>query len=101
MIPTPLWAVLLFIAVVIFVYMLFFADRAEGAITQAVLMGSITSIIVAILLLIRFLDSPFHEGVGGVRPVAMERTLRIMDEELRIADRRIVLPCDAEGTAVS
>lgn len=100
-IPTPLWAVLLFIAVVIFVYMLFFADRAEGAITQAVLMGSITSIIVAILLLIRFLDSPFHEGVGGVRPVAMERTLRIMDEELRIADRRIVLPCDAEGTAVS
>jgi amino acid transporter len=100
-IPTPLWVVLLFIAVVIFVYMLFFADRAEGAITQAVLMGSVTAVIVAMLLLIRFLDSPFHTGVGGVRPVAMERTLRIMDEQLRIADRRIVLPCDAEGTAVS
>lgn len=100
-IPTPLWIVLLFIAVVIFVYMLFFADRAEGAITQAVLMGSVTAVIVAMLLLIRFLDSPFHTGVGGVRPVAMERTLRIMDEQLRIADRRIVLPCDAEGTAVS
>ena len=44
-IPTPLWIVLLFISVVIFVFMLFFADRAEGAITQAVLMGSVISVI--------------------------------------------------------
>ncbi|MGH3083306.1 MAG: hypothetical protein ACRDNP_04480 [Gaiellaceae bacterium] len=100
-IPTPLWIVLIMIAAVIFVFMLFFADPAEGAITQAVLMGSVVSVIAAMLLLIRFLDSPFHSDIGGVRPVAMERTLRIMDEELRIADRRIVLPCDAEGTAVS
>ena len=100
-IPTPLWIVLLFISVVIFVFMLFFADRAEGAITQAVLMGSVVSVIAAMLLLIRFLDSPFHSEVGGLRPVAMERTLRDMDEEIRITGRRIVLPCDAEGTAVS
>jgi amino acid transporter len=100
-IPTPLWVVLLFIAVVIFVFMLFFADRGEGPITQAVLMGSVVAVIVAMLLLIRFLDNPFHTDVGGVRPVAMERTLRIMDEELRIADRSIVLRCDAEGTVVS
>jgi amino acid transporter len=100
-IPSPLWVVLLFIAAVIFVFMLFFADRGEGPITQAVLMGSVVSIIVAMLLLIRFLDSPFHTDVGGVRPVAMERTLRIMGEELRIADRPIVLPCDARGAPVS
>jgi Protein of unknown function (DUF4239) len=100
-IPTPLWIVLLFISVVIFVFMLFFADRAEGPITQAVLMGSVTAVIAAMLLLIRFLDSPFHSGVGGVRPVAMERTLRVMEEEIRITGRRIVPPCDAEGTAVS
>ena len=100
-IPTPLWIVLLFISVVIFIFMLFFADSSEGAITQAVLMGSVVSVIVAMLLLIRFLDSPFHTDVGGLRPVAMERTLRIMAEELRIADRSIVLPCDARGAAVS
>ena len=100
-IPTPLWVVLLFIAAVIFVYMLFFADRGEGPITQAVLMGSVVAVIVAMLLLIRFLDNPFHTDVGGVRPVAMERTLRIMDEELRIADRGIVPPCDAEGRTLS
>jgi hypothetical protein len=96
-IPTPLWVVLLFISVVIFVYMLFFADRSEGAITQAVLMGSVATVVVAMLLLIRFLDSPFHEGVGGVRPVAMERTLDIIDQALRAANQRVTLPCDAKG----
>jgi succinate dehydrogenase/fumarate reductase cytochrome b subunit len=99
-IPAPLWIVLMFISLVIFVYMLFFADRGEGAATQAVLMGSIASVVVAMLLLISFLDSPFHEGVGGVRPVAMERTLRIMDEQLRIVNRSAELPCDARGSAV-
>jgi hypothetical protein len=99
-IPTPLWVVLLFIALVIFVFMLFFADSAEGLITQAVLMGTVTSVIVAMLLLIRFLDSPFHRGIGGVRPVAMERTLRIIDQELLIANVRVVVPCDANGTAL-
>ena len=98
-IPTPLWVALFFIAVVIFVFMLFFADSGEGPITQAVLMGTVASVIVAMLLLIRFLDSPFHSGIGGVRPVAMERTLRIIDQELRVTNRRAALPCDANGTA--
>lgn len=100
-IPTPLWVVLVLISVVIFVFMLFFADRSEAAVTQAVLMGSVTTVIVAMLLLIRFLDHPFHEGVGGVRPVAMERTLRIVDEALRAVDARVVLPCDARGNPAS
>jgi hypothetical protein len=100
-IPTPLWVVLLFISVVIFVFMLFFADRAEGAITQAVLMGSVASVIVAMLLLIGFLDNPFHKGVGGVRPVAMERTLDIIDQALQAANRSVTLPCDARGNPAS
>ena len=85
-IPTPLWVVLLIISVVIFVFMLFFADSGEGAITQAVLMGSVASVIVSMLLLIRFLDIPFHQGVGGVRPVAMERTLDIVDQALQAVE---------------
>lgn len=100
-IPIPLWMVLLFISVVIFVFMLFFADRTEGAITQAVLMGSVVSVIVAMLLLIGFLDNPFHKGAGGVRPVAMERTLDIIDQALRATNQRVQLPCDARGNAAS
>jgi hypothetical protein len=100
-IPTPLWVVLFFISIVIFVFMLFFADSGEGAATQAVLMGSVVSVIVAMLLLIRFLDSPFHEDVGGVKPVAMERTLRIIDESLEAAGARALVPCDERGNPVS
>src|SRR4029077_4648732 len=81
-IPTPLWIVLFFISGVIFLYMLFFADSSEGPFTQAMLMGSVTSVIVLMLLLLNFLDSPFHKGVGGLKPVAMQRTLLIMAQEL-------------------
>jgi hypothetical protein len=96
-IPTPLWVVLLLISSVIFVFMLFFADSGEGAATQALLMGSVTAVVASMLLLISFLDSPFHEGVGGVRPVAMERTLRIVDEALAAVDQGLEPPCDAQG----
>lgn len=100
-IPSPLWVVLFFISVVIFVYMLFFADSGEGPYTQAVLMGSVASVVTGMLLLIQFLDSPFHAGVGGVRPVAMERTLGIIDEELRITGLNLALPCDERGVRTS
>ncbi|HEX6569875.1 MAG TPA: hypothetical protein VF015_11940 [Acidimicrobiales bacterium] len=96
-IPTPLWVVLFFISGVIFVYMLFFADRGERAIVQALLMGSVVSVIVTMLILLQFLDNPFHGGVGSLQPVAMERTLVILDEELQITDRDVQLPCDARG----
>jgi hypothetical protein len=100
-IPTPLWVALLLISVVVFVFMLFFADKAESAVTQAVLMGSVATVIVSMLLLIRFLDNPFHEGVGGIEPVAMERTLRIADEALQAVDARVQVPCDARGNPTS
>jgi hypothetical protein len=85
----------------VFVFMLFFADPGEGAVAQGVLMGSVATVVVSMLLLIAFLDSPFHRGIGGVRPAAMERTLRIVDESLRAVGENVPLPCDAHGTPVS
>jgi hypothetical protein len=96
-IPTPLWIVLFFISAVIFVFMLFFADSGERAVTQALLMGAVSAVIVTMLLLLNFLDNPFHTGVGGLRPVAMERTLRIVDEALGATDRDVRIPCDDAG----
>jgi hypothetical protein len=99
-IPTPLWIVLFVIDGVIFVYMLFFADRSERAVTQALLMGSVTAVIVLLLLLLSFLNNPFHSDVGGIRPVAMERTLRIVDEALRATGSEVRLPCYPKGNAL-
>ncbi|HEY2372265.1 MAG TPA: hypothetical protein VGH82_06920 [Gaiellaceae bacterium] len=96
-IPSPLWIVLFFIAGVIFVYMLFFADSGEGRVTQGLLMGAVTSVVVGMLLLVVFLNSPFHKGVGGLRPVAMERTLRIVDQALGATGKNVTIPCDAQG----
>ena len=98
-IPTTLWIVLFFIAAVILAYMLFFADRAERAVTQAMLIGSVVSVIAALMLLLHGLDSPFHERVGGLQPVAMERTLRMTDEALSAVGAQVQLPCDAAGQA--
>jgi hypothetical protein len=79
--------------------MLFFADSGERAITQGLLMGAVTAVIVTMLLLLTFLDNPFHTGVGGLRPVAMERTLRIVDQALGAADIEVPIPCDEQGNA--
>ena len=96
-IPDPLWVVLFFIAAVIFVFMLFFADSGERAVIQALLMGTVVAVITTTLLLIGFLDHPFRPGFGGLRPVAMERTLRILDVQRRVVGDRGALPCDSGG----
>ncbi len=96
-IPTPLWIALFGIAAVIFVYVLFFADSAESAVTQGVLMGSVVAVIVALFLLLQFLDNPYRRGVGSLRPVAMERALRVIDRELEIVQFTAPLPCDQAG----
>ena len=97
-IPTQLWIVLFFIAAVIFVFTLFFADRGERAVVQSLLMGSVVSVIVTMLLLLYALDHPFNEGVGGLEPVAMERTLTLADEALAALGDDITIPCADDGT---
>jgi hypothetical protein len=96
-IPTTLWIVLFFIAAVIFAYMLFFADRGERVVVQGMLIGSVVAVIAALLLLLHGLDEPFHGGVGGLRPVAMERSLGMVDEALGSVGAQVRLPCDALG----
>ena len=100
-IPTPLWLVLLFTAAVIFAFTLFFADRGEPWFVQVLIMTSVVSVITGMLLLVRFLDDPFHGGIGGIKPLAMERTLDRTAEELRIAGLRLELPCDGQGRATT
>jgi hypothetical protein len=98
-IPSPLWLVLFFTSALIFVYMLFFADSGERAVVQAVLMGSVVAIVVSMLLLLQFLDDPYHAGIGRLRPVAMERALKVIEQEIPAAQRAMRLPCDARGNA--
>ena len=98
-IPSTLWIVLFTIGAVIFGYMLFFADSGEGPVTQGMLMGAVVSVITVLFLLLVTLDRPFHPGVGGLQPVAMERTLDRIDLALAAIRQNVTLPCDASGKA--
>ncbi|MBB5791319.1 DUF4239 domain-containing protein [Jiangella mangrovi] len=99
-IPAPMWIVLLFASVLIFFYMLFFADSGEAIQVQALLMGTVVSVITALLLLVQALNDPFHPGVGGLQPVAMERVLQVIDQELELVGTDDPPPCDDRGIAL-
>ncbi|MEI8412284.1 MULTISPECIES: bestrophin-like domain [unclassified Kribbella] len=96
-IPTPLWLVLSVISVVIFVYLLFFADRAERAVTQSLLMGSVTMVITLLLFLLVFFDHPHGDGVGRLQPTAMLRTVGVIDTQLEVVGLDVTPPCDDHG----
>ena len=97
-IPASIWLVLFLIALVVFAYMLFFADSDESAVAQAMLMGSATTVIVLTLTAINALNNPYRSGLGSIEPVAMERTLRILGSARAVVNERAPLPCDARGT---
>jgi hypothetical protein len=96
-IPDSLWIVVLLAAAVIFVHMLSFADSAERAASQAMLIGSATVIVVVTLLAIYALDNPYRPGVGSLRPIAMERALVMLDEARAAIDDTAPMPCDERG----
>jgi quinol-cytochrome oxidoreductase complex cytochrome b subunit len=99
-VPSTLWIALLIISSIIFLFMLFFADRGEGAATQGVLMGSVAATITILLLLIVFFDNPYNGGLGSLQPDSMGRALVIMDEAMAAEDIQVTPPCDDEGRAV-
>ena len=96
-IPVTLWIVLFVIGGLIFVYMLFFADSGEARRTQAMLMGSVTVVITMLFLLLVSLDRPYHKGVGSLKPFAMERSLRIVDDALAAVRAEVTVPCNEAG----
>jgi hypothetical protein len=100
-IPTSVWLVLILIAGVVFGFMLFFADSGEGVGAQAMLMGSAATVIVLTLAAINALNNPYRAGLGQIKPVAMQRSLRILDAERAIVNDRGPVPCDARGARVS
>jgi hypothetical protein len=100
-IPVPLWLVLFLSAALIFAYMLFFADSAERALSQAMLIGSAAAVVAATLLVINALDHPYRPGPGAIRPAAMERTLNVIEQARTAIGLSTRLPCDGNGTAVA
>jgi hypothetical protein len=96
-IPVPVWIVLFFSASLIIMYMLFFADSGERVIIQSLMIASVTAVMVASLLTLMVLDRPFSPDTGGLRPVAMERSLATLQEARSVLHLVDPLPCDEVG----
>ena len=95
--PSPLWIALFFISVVVLIYVLGFADSGERGWVQGLYIGSVVGVITTMLLLLAFLDDPFHGGVGGLQPSAMERTEVLIDQSLAVIGGTVTIPCDDQG----
>jgi hypothetical protein len=91
--PAPVWFILGLGALVTIGFAMFFADRREAFIVQASLIGSITALVVSGLLLIWFLDHPYENQSGSIKPDEMERQLVIVQSEQVSAPQL----CDSQG----
>ena len=96
-VPHPIWIVLLLSSTLVLVYVLFFADSGERAVFQGMLAGSVTAVVVASLLVLSSLNRPFDPDIGGIRPVAMQRSLEIIGSARVALGLDEPLPCDAVG----
>ena len=79
--PAPIWFILGLGAFVTIGFAMFFADRREHFIVQASLIGAITALVISGLLLIWFLDHPYENRAGSIKPDEMERQLVILESE--------------------
>ena len=82
-IPAAVWSMLVLGAVLTVVYVIVFADRRERWWTQAVMVGSITALIVSGLLVINFLDRPYLEDGAYIAPSEMATSARLMQDARR------------------
>jgi hypothetical protein len=65
--------------------------------SQGMLIGSATTVVTVTLLAIFALDNPYRPGMGSIQPVAMERSLRLLDQAREAVGDTVEPPCDAEG----
>ncbi len=95
-IPVAVWLILILGAGLTIAYLVVFADGRERWWTQAVMVGSITALVVAGLLVVSFLDRPYLEDGAYIAPSEMATTLRLIEAEVE-ADPAVLLPCDEQG----
>ena len=90
---TPVWVILILGGLVTLSFVILFTDRDESAIVQLSLMGTVAVLVSAALLLVAFLDHPYENESGSVKPTEMAHTLAGMHEEYPA----LVPPCTPTG----
>lgn len=95
--PPPVWAILALGGLLTVGWVLLFADRREHFAAQASVIGAVAASTAASLLLVWFLDHPYEDSAGSIRPTEMTEALEIVLEEHPL----IKPPCDEAGGVAS
>jgi hypothetical protein len=73
LVPWLVWVFLVAGGVIVVTFTAFFADSRERRLSQAMLMLAVSTMVTSSLLVIAFLDRPYHSD--SIKPSAMETTL--------------------------
>jgi|SRR5215211_359684 len=93
LVPPVLWLILIVGAVVVVAAVGFFADIREASVPQAAMIAAVALIVFSGLVLVRFLDRPYEDKSGSIKPTAMMRTLTQMQREHGQRNNRVAIPC--------
>jgi multisubunit Na+/H+ antiporter MnhB subunit len=96
-VPPLVWLALLLGGSLIIAYMCFYADRLERKISQAMMMAAVTAMVASGLLVVRFLDNPYENASGSIKPIAMTTTLEHIKADLGTPDGDAAIACDEHG----
>jgi hypothetical protein len=96
-VPSPVWIVILMGGAGVLAYVLLFADPRERFVSQAVMVGSVTTIIVGGLVLVYFLSHPYRDEPGSIRPTAMRHTIDVIEHDTHFTEGGFLHRCDAQG----
>ena len=96
-VPTPLWAILLLGGAITVAFTLSFADSGERFLVQALMVGAVTAIFFSSILFVNFLDHPYENSSGSIKPGEMTRTLEVMTADQKASEGDTQVPCDEEG----
>jgi ABC-type multidrug transport system fused ATPase/permease subunit len=92
LVPPLIWLILIIGAVVVIATVCFFADAEEARGPQGAMIAAVAAIVVSGLILVRFLDKPYENQSGSIRPTAMKRSLALMQGEQKRTGRAVI-PC--------
>jgi hypothetical protein len=96
-VPLPLWIVLLMGAVLTIGWVILSASRQGSFLVQAAVVASVAAMVTAALLLVNFLDQPFSDESGSIKPIEMEHTLETIAHEQEGLAIAVKPPCNPEG----
>ena len=99
--PPPMWFVLILGASLTVGWIVLGANRRGSFVVQASAVASVAAMAAATLALVWFLDHPFEDEAGSIRPIEMEEVLRVIEEESHAEGVKVTHPCTEDGDSLS